>query len=98
MTSPIETETFRRAFDFALDNLIVALKEAQDYPGGGNDMAAIGTLADIEYRFHHTRLIAAPQQSPPHQQSIFHNPANINPNPPLTTTFSNHHPGNLDFP
>jgi nanoRNase/pAp phosphatase (c-di-AMP/oligoRNAs hydrolase) len=51
MTSPIETETFRRAFDFALDNMIVMLKEAQDYLGGGKDMAAIGTLTDIEDRF-----------------------------------------------
>ncbi len=49
--SPAETETFRRAFDFALDNLIVALKEAQDYLGGGNDLAAIGTLMDIDERF-----------------------------------------------
>lgn len=51
MTSPIETDTFRRAFGFALDNLIVRLKEAQDYLGGGNDMAAIGTLTDIQDRF-----------------------------------------------
>jgi hypothetical protein len=51
MTSTPETETFRRAFDFALDNLIVALKEAQDYLGGGNDLAAIGTLIDIDERF-----------------------------------------------
>src|SRR5208337_1785600 len=48
MTNTPETETFRRAFDFALDNLIVALKEAQDYLGGGNDLAAIGTLNDID--------------------------------------------------
>ena len=51
MTSNPETETFRRAFDFSLDNLIVALKEAQDYLGGGNDLAAIGTLIDIDERF-----------------------------------------------
>jgi len=51
MTNTPETETFRRAFDFALDNLIVALKEAQDYLGGGNDLAAIGTLNDIDERF-----------------------------------------------
>jgi hypothetical protein len=51
MTRPIETETFRRAIDFALDNMIVTLKEAQDYLGGGNDMAAIGTLTDFEDRF-----------------------------------------------
>jgi hypothetical protein len=51
MTSTPETETFRRAFDFALVNLIVALKEAQDYLGGGNDLAAIGTLIDIDERF-----------------------------------------------
>lgn len=51
MTSTPETETFRRAFDCTLDNLIVALKEAQDYLGGGNDLAAIGTLIDIDERF-----------------------------------------------
>jgi len=51
MTSTHETETFRRAFDLALDNLMVALKEAQDYLGNGNDLAAIGTLIDIDERF-----------------------------------------------
>ena len=51
MTSTAETETFRQAFDFTLDNLIVALKEAQDYLGGGSDLAAIGTLIDIDERF-----------------------------------------------
>jgi hypothetical protein len=51
MTSTPETETFRRAFDFSLDSLIVALKEAQDYLGVGNDLAAIGTLIDIDERF-----------------------------------------------
>ena len=51
MTSTHETETFRRAFDVALDNLIVRLKEAQDYLGSGNDLAAIGTLIDIDERF-----------------------------------------------
>jgi len=51
MTSTPETETFRRAFDLSLDNLIVTLKEAQDYLGGGNDLAAIGTLIDIDERF-----------------------------------------------
>jgi hypothetical protein len=43
MTSPV-TQTFRAAFDFALDEFIRTLKEAQDYLGGGNDLAAIGTL------------------------------------------------------
>ena len=51
MTSTHETETFRRAFDVALDNLIVRLKEAQDHLGSGNDLAAIGTLIDIDERF-----------------------------------------------
>lgn len=51
MTSTPETETFRRTFDCTLDNLIVALKEAQDYLGTGNDLAAIGTLIDIEEGF-----------------------------------------------
>jgi hypothetical protein len=48
MTSPVEKQVFRQAFDFALDNLIVRLKEAQDYLGGGTDLAAIGTLVDID--------------------------------------------------
>ncbi len=51
MTSSHETETFRRAFDVALDNLIVRLKEAEDYLGTGNDLASIGTLTDIDERF-----------------------------------------------
>ena len=38
-------ETYRRAFDFALDQLILTLKEAQDYLGGCEDLASIGTLA-----------------------------------------------------
>jgi len=46
-----ETETFRRAFGLALESLIVRLNEAQGYLGGGNDMAAIGTLSDIEELF-----------------------------------------------
>ena len=33
MTSPV-TQTFRAAFDFALDEFIRTLKEAQDYLGG----------------------------------------------------------------
>src|ERR1022692_4376196 len=40
MTSPV-TQTFRAAFDVALDEFITTLKEAQDYLGGGNDLAAI---------------------------------------------------------
>jgi hypothetical protein len=48
MTSPVEKQVFRQAFDFTLDNLIVRLKEAQDYLGGGTDLAAIGTLVDID--------------------------------------------------
>ena len=43
MTSPV-TQTFRAALDFALDEFITTLKEAQDYLGGGDDLAAIGTL------------------------------------------------------
>jgi len=43
MTSPA-TQTFRAAFDFALEDLIAILKEAQDYLGSGEDLAAIGTL------------------------------------------------------
>ena len=43
MTSPV-TQTFRAAFDVALDEFITTLKEAQDYLGGGSDLAAIGTL------------------------------------------------------
>ena len=44
MTSPFNTQTFRAAFDFALDQLIVTLTEAQHYLGEGEDLAAIGTL------------------------------------------------------
>ena len=51
MTGTHETETFRRAFDIALANLIISLKEAQDYLGTGNDLASIGTLTDIDERF-----------------------------------------------
>jgi len=43
MTSPV-TQTFRAALDFALDEFIRTLKEAQDYLGGGDDLADIGTL------------------------------------------------------
>jgi len=43
MTSPV-TQTFRAAFDFALDEFIRTLKEAQDYLGGGDNLAAIGAL------------------------------------------------------
>jgi hypothetical protein len=43
MTSPV-TQTFRAAFDVALNEFIRTLKEAQDYLGGGDDLAAIGTL------------------------------------------------------
>lgn len=43
MTSPV-TQTFRAAFDCALDEFIRTLKEAQDYLGGGDDLAAIGAL------------------------------------------------------
>lgn len=51
MKHPDETETFRRAFDMALESLIVRLNEAQAYLGDGSDMAAIGTLTDIEDLF-----------------------------------------------
>jgi len=51
MTSSHETETFRRAFDVALANLIGSLKEAQNYLGDGKDLASIGTLTDIDERF-----------------------------------------------
>ena len=49
MTSPVEKQVFRQAFDFALDNLIVRLKEAQDYlHADAGELAAIGTLVDID--------------------------------------------------
>lgn len=47
MTDPTQ-QAYRRTFDLALDALIIALKEAQDYLGGGQDGAAIGTLIDID--------------------------------------------------
>jgi hypothetical protein len=43
-----EWEPFRAVFDLALDRLIVTLKEAQDYLGGGDDLAAIGTLHNVD--------------------------------------------------
>ena len=50
MSDPIK-ETYRRTFDFALDSLIVTLKEAQDYLGGGQDNAAIGTMVGIDEQY-----------------------------------------------
>jgi hypothetical protein len=47
MTSPV-TQTFRAALDFTLDEFIRTLKEAQDYLGGGDDLAAIGTLIPFD--------------------------------------------------
>ena len=42
----IATETYRRALDIALDELITLLKEAQDYLASEKyDLAAIGTLS-----------------------------------------------------
>ena len=42
----IATETYRRALDIALDELITLLNEAQDYLASEKyDLAAIGTLA-----------------------------------------------------
>lgn len=43
-----EWEPFRAVFDLALDRLIGTLKEAQNYLGGGHDLAAIGTLHDLD--------------------------------------------------
>jgi hypothetical protein len=43
-----EWEAFRAVFDLALDRLILTLKEAQDYLGGGDDLAAIGTLHNLD--------------------------------------------------
>jgi hypothetical protein len=43
-----EWEPFRAVFDLALDRLMVTLKEAQDYLGGGDDMAGIGTLHNLD--------------------------------------------------
>jgi hypothetical protein len=48
MTNPVVTETYRAAFDLALDEFIRTLKEAQVYLSGGNDLAAIGTLAPFD--------------------------------------------------
>lgn len=44
MTSPVVTQPFSAAFDFALNEFIRTLKDAQDYLGAGDDLAAIGTL------------------------------------------------------
>jgi hypothetical protein len=43
-----EWKPFHAVFDLALDRLIVTLKEAQDYVGGGDDLAAIGTLHGLD--------------------------------------------------
>ena len=43
-----EWEPFRAVFDLALDRLIVSLKEAQNYLDTGNDLAAIGTLHNLD--------------------------------------------------
>jgi hypothetical protein len=43
-----EWEPFRAVFDLALDRVILTLKEAQDYLGGGKDLAAIGTLHNLD--------------------------------------------------
>ena len=44
MTDPVITESYRMVFGFALDQLVLTLKEAQAYLGAGQDLAAIGTL------------------------------------------------------
>jgi hypothetical protein len=42
------SETFRAAFNIALGQLVVTLKEAQDYLDRGQDLAAIGTLTSLD--------------------------------------------------
>jgi hypothetical protein len=41
-------EPFRAVFDLALDRLILTLKEAQGFLDSGNDLAAIGTLHNLD--------------------------------------------------
>ncbi len=41
-------EPFRTVFDLALDRLLISLKEAQSYLAAGNDLAAIGTLHNLD--------------------------------------------------
>jgi hypothetical protein len=43
MTSQV-TQTFRAAFDLALNQLVITLREAQDFLAAGEDGAAIGTM------------------------------------------------------
>lgn len=43
-----ECGPFRTVLDLALDRLIVTLREAQSYLGVGNDLAAIGTLDNLD--------------------------------------------------
>jgi len=43
-----EWEPFRAVFDLALDRLIVRLEETQNYLDSGNDLAAIGTLHNLD--------------------------------------------------
>jgi hypothetical protein len=43
-----EWEPFRAVFDLALDRHIRNLQEAQKYLDSGNDLAAIGTLHNLD--------------------------------------------------
>ena len=43
-------QAFRAAFDFALDDPLARLEDAQACLGGGQDSAAIGTLVDLDVR------------------------------------------------
>lgn len=40
--------TYRRAFDYALDKLRLTISEAQDYLGGGKELAASGTMLEFD--------------------------------------------------
>jgi len=44
MTSAKVTQTFRAAFDLALNQLVITLREAQEFLAAGEDGAAIGTM------------------------------------------------------
>ena len=50
-----EWEPFRAVLDLSLDRLIRLLTEAQQYLGSGNDLAAMGTLTDLDDPYENVR-------------------------------------------
>lgn len=48
MTENSKSEIFRAALDAALRQLVMTLREAQEYLEHGEDLAAIGTLVSLD--------------------------------------------------